>query len=106
MIYSIEVAPYILQISSPDRSLKNGKRLTKFWLHRYNLTFTLSAEKGLLSDNFQGYAIADEYNSNYHLPWRIDDQVKCMILHKIDGNLRFAKNHNVMVLIPNTVISN
>jgi hypothetical protein len=73
-------------------------------MHRYNLKFTVSSDYGLLSDNFPGYAISEYFDSNEYLPWSIDDQIKCLVLEKINENLRFAKNHKTLVLVPDTPI--
>jgi hypothetical protein len=55
MLSSIEFSDYIIQILSTNG--RDKERKIKFLLHRYNLKFTLCPEKGLLSDNYQGYAV-------------------------------------------------
>jgi hypothetical protein len=68
------------------------------------LKFTLSQTRGLLSDNFQGYAVDQHYRSNKLVPINRFNRVNCLVLKKFDHDLQFSKGHEYVLLVPDTQI--
>ena len=99
---SIEKPKYILQLGT-NKHKKKEQWGVKFWLHRYNLKYTLSQEHGLIADNLQGhYAVAKSYWQHELLPWGAQDTVYCLVHQKYQHNFNNAKNHEFVVAIPDT----
>jgi hypothetical protein len=65
-----------------------------------NVKFNFSPTEGLTSLNYEGYSVDEEYRHHRLLPWSQIDEVRCLILKKVEKGLKSCMHHQNMVLIP------
>jgi hypothetical protein len=85
---TVELPQFIVQTYPSGPSTE-----TQFWLIRNNIKFNFSPLSGLTSLNYEGYSVNEEYCHHKLLPWSQLDEVKCLVLTKIENGLKSCMHH-------------
>ena len=97
MLSAIELPEFIVQLFSSGH-----KERVEFWFirNKTNMKFLFDEERGLISINYEGFCVSEEFRHHRMLPWSQKDEVNCLILKKMDNNIKNCMQNENMLLVP------